>query len=257
MAAYQRPRFAAMALESLKRQSLRDWELIVSPDDGEDYSGLAQSDPRVKVVRSGEVRTGPAHARNRALAMASGLLVAVLDDDDYLEPAFVAQAVCHFKKFTHAKFATASTKYIQDPLGSVVRHIGQFAGMGIDRFGCQFGTMHAVGRREAYPPWKPGFAEDVMHTCKCIDLAGGEIAVLQGASYMLRLHSSSLCAVARCEDVSRSYKDLLAQLPYEMSGAGALQTRALLRRRIEMNEAFSRHGGELQYHPFVQARTVP
>lgn len=251
MAAYQRPRFAAMALESLKRQSVRDWELIVSPDDGEDYSGLAQSDPRVKVVRSGEVRTGPAHARNRALAMASGLLVAVLDDDDYLEPTFAAQAVCHFK-FTHAKFATAPTKYIQDPTGSVVRHIGQFAAMGIDRFGCQFGTMHAVGRREAYPPWKPGFAEDVMHTCKCIDLAGGEIAVLPDASYLLRLHQNSLCAQANGQAISRTYWDLAANLPYQMTEVGAVRTRQLLLRRIRMNDWFTDRGGARGYHQFVQ-----
>jgi len=256
MAAFKRPQLAMAALESLQRQTMPDWELVVSPDDGGDYRDLAQADARVRVVRSSAVGSGPAHARNRALAIACGALIAVLDDDDRVDPAFAAQAVCYFK-FGPAKFATAPTKYVQSPTGSVVRHIGQFAAMGIDRFGFEFGTMHAIGHREIYPQWKPGFAEDVMHTAKCIDLAGGEIAVLQGASYMLRLHSSSICAVARGEDVSRSYKDLLAQLPYEMSGAGALQTRALLRRRIEMNEAFSRHGGELQYHPFVKTRTVP
>ncbi len=258
MAACRRPRFAMMALESLKRQTLRDWELIVSPDDGDDYSRLARSDSRVRVVQSGAVRTGPAHARNRALAIASGMLVAVLDDDDCLEPAFVAQAVSHFKS-GKAKFATAPTQYFLGPSGSVVRHIGQLAAMGIDRFGRQFGTMHVIGRREIYPQWKPGFAEDVMHTCKCIDLAGGEIAVLPDTNYRLRLHPDSLCAVAHCEDVSRSYKALLARLPYAMSGTGATQTRTLLWRRIEMNEAFSRHGGGLRYQPFVklQAQAVP
>lgn len=253
MAACKRPRFAMIALDSLKRQTLQDWELIVSPDDGEDYRDLAQSDSRVRVVPCGPVHSGPAHARNRALALASGMLVAVLDDDDCLEPAFVAQAVSHFKS-GKAAFAAAPTQYFLGSTGSVVRHIGQFATMGIDRFGLEFGTMHAMGRREIYPQWQPGFAEDVMHTCKCIDLAGGEIAVLSEASYLLRLHPDSLCALAHCEDVSRSYRDLLARLPYPMSDAGAMQTRTLLRRRIEMNEAFSRHGGDLQYHPFVKTR---
>ena len=253
MAAFKRQGFAMVALESLKRQTTQDWELIVSPDDGGDYRDLAHSDSRVKLVQSGAVQTGPAHARNRALTIASGMLVAVLDDDDCLEPAFVAQAVSYFKS-GKAKFATAPTKYFLDPTGSIVRHIGQFSAMDIDRFGLQFGTMHAIGRREIYPQWKPGFAEDVMHTCKCTDLAGGEIAVLPDASYMLRLHPDSLCAVADCEDVSKSYKDLLTRLPYEFSGAGAMQTRMLLLRRIEMNEAFSSQGGDLRYHRFVKAR---
>ena len=253
MAACKRPRLAMVALRSLKRQTVQEWELIVSPDDGGDYSLLERSDSRVTVVRSGAVQTGPAHARNRAGAIASGTLVGVLDDDDYLEPAFVAQAVAYFKS-DGAKFATAPTQYFLHPLGTVVRHIGKFATMDIDRFGLQFGTMHAIGRREIYPQWKPGFAEDVLHTCKCIDLAGGEIAVLPDASYMLRLHPDSLCAVAHCDDISKSYRDLLARLPYEMSDSGAIQTRTLLRRRIEMNEAFSSHGSDLRYHQFVKTR---
>ncbi|OOG56049.1 glycosyltransferase family A protein [Polaromonas sp. C04] len=254
MAACGRPRFAMMALESLKRQTMQDWELIVSPDDGEDYSPLAHSDSRVRVVPSDAVQTGPAHARNRALTIASGALVAVLDDDDCLEPAFAAQAVSYFKSH-EASFATAPTQYFRNHSGCVVRHIGQFPAMDIDRFGLQFGTMHAIGRRETYPPWKPGFAEDVMHTSKCIDLAGGKIAVLRDASYMLRLHPDSMCAVADGQYISKSYRDLAASLPYEMSDAGAMQTRELLRRRIRMNEAFSRLGGGFGYHRFVKAHS--
>ena len=256
MAAYKRPQFATAALESLKRQTLQDWELIVSPDDGQDYGPLERSDHRVKVVRSSAVRTGPAHARNRAVMIASGALVAVLDDDDYLEPAFVAQAVEHFKSHK-VDFATAPTSYFHDQTGCIVRRIGQHPAMGIGRFGLEFGTMHAMGRREIYPRWMPGFAEDVMHTCKCIDLAGGEIAVLPHASYMLRLHPDSMCAVADGPYISKSYRDLAASLPYEMSDAGAMQTRLLLARRIAMNEAFAHHGSGLGYHQFVKARVLP
>ena len=46
------------ALESLKRQTMQDWELIVSPDDGDDYGELSRSDPRVKVIQSRAVQTG-------------------------------------------------------------------------------------------------------------------------------------------------------------------------------------------------------
>ena len=252
MAACKRPQFAMIALESLKRQTMQGWELIVSPDDGGNYSHLAHLDSRVKVVKSDAVQTGPAHARNRALTIASGALVAVLDDDDYVEPAFVAQAVSYFKSH-ETNFATAPTQYFRDQTGCVVRHIGQFPAMDIDRFGLQFGTMHAIGRREIYPQWKPGFAEDVMHTSKCIDMAGGKIAVLPDASYMLRLHPDSMCAVADGQYISKSYKDLATRLPYEMSDAGAMQTRTLLLRRIKMNEAFFRHGGGFGYHRFVKA----
>lgn len=251
MAAFKRPRLAMAALQSLQRQTMPDWELIVSPDDGSDYRELAQADARVRVVRSSAVGTGPARARNRALALACGALVAVLDDDDCLEPAFAAQAVHHFKS-GGAKFATASTKYVQGVTGSLVRHIGQFATMDIDRFGRQFGTMHAIGRRETYPRWTPGFAEDVMHTCRCIDLDGGKVAVLQNACYLLRLHPDSLCAQADGRFISQSYAALAIKLPYQMTDAGAKQTQQLLHRRIRMNDAFTDRGGGAGYHEFVQ-----
>lgn len=251
MAAFQRPRLAMAALESLQHQTLPDWELVVSPDDGGDYRELAEADARVRIVRTGAVRTGPAHSRNRALAVASGALIAVLDDDDCLENGYAAQAVRYFQSHT-TDFATAPTRYFRDRPSSVVRRIGLFPMMDIARFGLEFGTMHAIGRREVFPPWKPGFAEDVMHTAKCIDLAGGEIAVLPDANYLLRLHEDSLCAQADGQAISRAYRDLAANLPYRMTEAGAARTRQLLLRRIRMNDAFTDRGGSRDYHQFVQ-----
>ncbi|TAM88511.1 MAG: glycosyltransferase family 2 protein [Candidimonas sp.] len=251
MAAFKRSRFAMAALESLKAQTMPDWELIVAPDDGEDYRDLAHADARVKVAHSSAVRTGPAHARNRALEIACGELIAVLDDDDCVEPAFVAQALAYFKSHP-TNFVTVPTEYFNHQTGAVVRQIGQFPAMGIDRFGLEFGTMHAIGRRCVYPEWKPGFAEDVMHTCKCIDLAGGEITVLPDANYRLRLHPDSLCATSDGPSISQSYRNLKANLPYDMSNAGARLTRELLQRRIRMNEAFWGQAGDRGYHEFVK-----
>ncbi|WHZ11714.1 MAG: hypothetical protein OJF60_002153 [Burkholderiaceae bacterium] len=251
MAAFERPGLAVVALESLQRQTMTDWELVVSPDDGRDYRELAQADARVRIVRTGAVGTGPAHARNRALAVASGALIAVLDDDDCLESGYAAQAARYFQSH-EADFAITPTRYFRDSPSCVLRQIGQFPTMDIARFGLEFGTMHAIGRREVFPRWKPGFAEDVMHTAKCIDLAGGEIAVLPDASYLLRLHPDSLCAQADGQAISRAYGDLAANLPYRMTETGAARTRQLLLRRIRMNDAFTASGGSRGYHQFVQ-----
>lgn len=79
------------AVRSVLRQTERSLELIVS-DDGSDDDSLAHAaeaaagDPRIVLLRSEKRRTGPAAARNRALAVAHGRWVAIVDNDDFIHP---------------------------------------------------------------------------------------------------------------------------------------------------------------------------
>lgn len=85
----------AAALASLRRQTLTDWEVIVSDDGSHDGSvgivqGIAAADARVRLVQSGQA-TGPAAARNRALDVATGDWIAILDSDDLMHPTRLAR----------------------------------------------------------------------------------------------------------------------------------------------------------------------
>lgn len=79
----------AAAVRSVLRQTERSLELIVS-DDGSSDDSLAQArdaadgDPRLVLLKSEAARTGPAAARNRALAVARGKWIAVVDNDDFI-----------------------------------------------------------------------------------------------------------------------------------------------------------------------------
>lgn len=78
------------AIASVLCQSRSDLELIVSDDASTDQSveivqQIAARDPRVRLVRS-EERGGPARARNRALELARGSWIAIVDSDDLLHP---------------------------------------------------------------------------------------------------------------------------------------------------------------------------
>src|SRR5262245_29211267 len=90
MANYNGAAHLADAIRSAQSQSLRDLEIIVSDDASSDDSiaiatGLMAEDRRIRLVR-GCHNAGPAAARNRALALAQGEWIAVMDSDDLMHP---------------------------------------------------------------------------------------------------------------------------------------------------------------------------
>jgi len=85
------------AVASIVRQSWSTWEAIVVDDASTDTTqavldGIAERDPRVRVVRN-ETATGGSAARNRGIELAEGELLAFLDDDDEWLPTKLAAQV--------------------------------------------------------------------------------------------------------------------------------------------------------------------
>lgn len=86
MANFNGANWIRQAIESLQRQSLADWELIVVDDASTDASvdivcAAANNDQRIVLLTS-SCNAGPSVARNRALACARGRWVTILDSDD-------------------------------------------------------------------------------------------------------------------------------------------------------------------------------
>src|ERR1700722_10434370 len=89
MAAYNAETSISRAIESLKQQTLSDWELIVIDDCSNDNTGgvveaLAKRDPRIHYERM-PANKGPAAARNIGFAQAQGDWITILDSDDVYE----------------------------------------------------------------------------------------------------------------------------------------------------------------------------
>jgi glycosyltransferase involved in cell wall biosynthesis len=90
VANYNGEKFIADAIHSARNQSLRAIEVIVSDDASTDASlqiikGLVAQDSRIRLVES-SVNGGAAAARNRALDVARGQWISILDSDDLMHP---------------------------------------------------------------------------------------------------------------------------------------------------------------------------
>jgi len=90
MANYNGARFIAAAIESVLRQTLTSWELIIVDDASTDDSvaiaeRAAAGDPRIRIV-SQRTNRGPGAARNRALDLVTARWIAIVDSDDLIPP---------------------------------------------------------------------------------------------------------------------------------------------------------------------------
>ena len=78
--------FVRHTVDSVQKQSFKEWELVMVDDASTDgtveiLKELANSDPRIRVFFN-EKNSGPAFTRNRAIQEARGRYIAFLDSDD-------------------------------------------------------------------------------------------------------------------------------------------------------------------------------
>ncbi|MEM9475128.1 MAG: glycosyltransferase family 2 protein [Pseudomonadota bacterium] len=95
MAAHNAGRYVGEAMATVLAQTHGDLELIIADDGSTDETAdiacaLARREDRVRVLRS-DMATGPAAARNRALAAAQGAWLAIVDADDLIHPRRLAE----------------------------------------------------------------------------------------------------------------------------------------------------------------------
>lgn len=113
--AYNAAATIGATLDSLRAQTLTNWEAIVI-DDGstDDTAGAiaALHDPRIRVFRY--PNAGQAESRNRALQWARGEFIAFLDADDWWTPDKLADQLAALEGDRAAAVAYSWTDYVSD-----------------------------------------------------------------------------------------------------------------------------------------------
>jgi len=93
--AYQAENTIAETVKSLLNQTYTNWEAAIGSDDGVDYLSVLSrhgiEDGRLKQSYTGGCGSGEAPARNAAMAISTGEVIANLDADDAFQPNRLAE----------------------------------------------------------------------------------------------------------------------------------------------------------------------
>lgn len=118
MAAYNVEPYLAAAMQSVRRQTFRDLELIVIDDGSTDQSyeialKNAEGDARVRVLR--KPNGGISSARNIGLRVASGELIAFIDSDDMWDPPFLQAQVDVLARHSEIDIVSGNAWFLGGP----------------------------------------------------------------------------------------------------------------------------------------------
>jgi len=196
------------AIGSVLAQQLEQIELILSDDGATDGSrqvaeAAAAADPRVRLVSGPQ--SGPAVARNRALDVARGAHIAIVDADDLIHPARFAYMAAQLDALGAAMVADDLVHFGAETNRSLLKHLNLQATWWVD--------ARALLAAEAGPPktplgyLKPLIRRDAIGDLRYrpelrvgedfdfllrLSLTGARLAVLPSAMYLYRRHSQSI-----------------------------------------------------------------
>lgn len=240
--AYNAAGLIRLAVGSLQAQTFQDWEMIIVDDCSTDNTGqvveeLAGLDNRIRLVRHSS-NSGPAAARNTALAVAGGRYVAFLDSDDLWLPRKLELQVAFMTGEGAALSHTAYRRFQSDPAraGPVIAARAHFdyrtllknSGMAcltvmIDRERTGPFTMPVV-RHEDYALWLSLLRRGLESRGLNLDLARYRVSESSVSSNKLR-------SAKWVWDIYRNNERL--NIPYATWCLAHYATNALLKRRGE------------------------
>ncbi len=128
-------RYIRQTVESVRRQTLADWELIVVDDGSTDDSpaiveSLARQDERIRLVRLGRNAGRPAVPRNAGVRAARGVYVAFLDADDLWHPQKLDIQLRHMRA-CGVRFSSTETQHFRDMPVAATPSAGRFDGFAV------------------------------------------------------------------------------------------------------------------------------
>ena len=166
--AYNAASTLAETIESVREQTLENWEMVVVDDGSSDTTrelaeSYAQTDPRIHVIA--QANRGSGGAYNTSVANTRADLIVMLSADDLLEPDHLARFDAFITANPGSGLYSCNGYYLYDDGARIVSHLHE---RWQDSSGCSladllracFFATGTVFRREAFDA-VGGFAEDL------------------------------------------------------------------------------------------------
>ena len=214
------------AVQSLIDQSLKDWELIIAADDGEDYKALLAEqglkDQRISCYPTPRPQIGPAPARNHALKHAQGEIVANLDADDAFAPDRLAMLAPLAAEHGAAIDAVAVISEAGQQINTGLSPEEKISEMTAEIIlGCG-APLHSVFRRHLMPGGWPDvyFCDDVVMNLELRSQAPG-FKLHKAPLYRYHVRADSIChrpdAAEAADTAYRTVIDTLKEGGFRMT----------------------------------------
>lgn len=196
-------------------------EVIIASDDGTDYRACLPDDPRLVFAPIGPIASGAPAARNRALALAQGDFITMLDADDGYEGA--ADGLAATLALARAWGAAVIPSIIRTPDGAALRRVPPqgTASLGWPEWREAFASLHVVRPRATAEPFRPfRLIDDVWADLQGLAGAGGRAPVSAALAYRYQLREGQLTET-RAKSFDADYADALALLRDDPEAFGA------------------------------------
>ena len=113
---YKVEKYLSRCLDSILKQTFREFELIIIDDGSPDQSGLiadryAKSDKRIRIIH--QENKGVSEARNVGIKYAKGTYIGFVDPDDYIEPDMYSTMLQEMK-LHKADLTICGYRYVND-----------------------------------------------------------------------------------------------------------------------------------------------
>ncbi len=134
MSSYNHASFIMESIESVRRQTYKNWELIIVDDGSDDSTAEVVSgitDERIQFYNPGRLGNG-SKIKNIGLGIASGELIAFIDSDDLWSETKLEKQVAALREFPEAGFSLTGGYNFRNASEPVEYFYGQKEGMRYD-----------------------------------------------------------------------------------------------------------------------------
>ena len=187
-------------------------EVIIASDDGTDYRECLPADARLVFAPIGPIASGAPAARNRALALAQGSFITMLDADDAYEGE--AHGMAQALALARTQGAAVIPSIIRTPEGTALRHTPPAGtqSLGWREWRTVFASLHLLRPRASAEPFRPfRLIDDVWSDLQGLAQAGGRAPVCDALAYRYQLRPGQLTET-RADTFDADYAAALAIL---------------------------------------------